>query len=72
LFRLQRASVLGGFTFASGNWTFAEEVATAATILLRSGGLASALLSYDVATVTLSSGQVVRCSRPALTIIRAR
>jgi Recombination directionality factor-like len=71
-FRLEGAAALGAFTFVSGNWTFAEEVATAAGVLCCRKGLTPAMLRCDVATVTLSSGQVVRCSRPALTIIRAR
>ena len=66
--RLVIAPTLGHFVFMSGNWSFAEEVLAAASMLSGRHGLIRASLSLNRVGGTLSTGQAVAFSRPVLTI----
>jgi hypothetical protein len=67
-FRLSGAPLLGLCSFASGNWSFVEDLIAAASLLRGLGGLVHATLSLDRVSGALSTGQAVVFSRPTLTI----
>jgi hypothetical protein len=67
-FRLSGAPLLGLFGFTSGNWSFAEDIIAAGSLLRGRHGLVNASLGLDRVSGMLSSGQAVVFSRPTLSI----
>jgi hypothetical protein len=67
-FRLSGAPLLGLFSFTSGNWSFAEDMVTAGSLLRGRHGLVHAYLGLDRVSGILSTGQAVVFSRPTLSI----
>jgi hypothetical protein len=71
-FSLADAPLLGLFRFASGNWSFAQAVGTAATALRDRHDVMAAWLRREERVTALASGQLAVVSRPVLAIDEQR